>query len=220
MTRFFCILLFLPLFFGCGTKKEPPSRQTVLIQGRDEGSDPKARLWVYRASIPADWIYKGPASASSNSDTRLPIGEFLIQDAGEEILIAIHNFPQENSTQRIPPAAQVQRWKGQFTALEHHKSSLLPQSFSGYVGLRFEGTGLFKDRRTTMIGWALQLAPEHFLTLSYPRDGLDPPLLKQMRADVTIKVTGPPQSIEKHKGAIDRFVRTFELIHEIPTSLL
>lgn len=213
----------LCFFFSCSSKdnnKETESFQTILIRGRDDGANFTERPYVYRVSIPKDWAFIPPPLTASIADSRLPIAEFHIKEAEGEILIALHNFPPQENNRRIPPMAQISRWKGQFSSLDHTKSSLDPQSFSGYVGFRFEGVGLLRERKTAMIGWALQLAPEHFLTLSYPHEEFTPALLKQMQADVTIKITGAPSLIEKHKQAIDRFARDFELIHEIPSPLL
>jgi len=210
------------IFESCSSEKKEESLtfQTILIRGRNEGLNITERPYIYRISIPLEWSYKEVDLTTSIADSRLPIAEIHIGEAQGEVLISLHNFPLEKNARTIPPMAQISRWKGQFTSLDHTKSSLIPQSFSGYVGFRFEGAGIIKGRQTTVLGWALQVSPEHFLTLSYPRDELEEEVLKQMRGDVTIKVTGPPKLVEKHKQAIDRFARTFEMVHEIPSALL
>jgi hypothetical protein len=215
-------LLLIMLLTSCSfeTNREASPSKTVLVQGRDNGQNAEDRPYVYRVSIPPDWNYIEPKMKTSNFDSRLPIDEFSIGEGEERIHISVHNFPPGENGLRIAPMAQIARWKRQFTSLNHTKSSLIPQSFNGYFGFRFEGSGILKGNPTTIIGWALQLGSEHFLTLSYPRDEFDDNTLTQMRSDVTIKVTGSPKNVEKHKQAIDNFARSFELIHEIPSSLL
>lgn len=171
---------------------------------------------VYRVRVPTDWKRRDPPDLESIVDTKKALCEFSIQ--GTSIRIAIHNFP----SQHIPPIAQVNRWKRQFSSLDHANSTIEPQSFGGFSGLLFEGTGLMENKSTTIMGWAMQLAPEHSSVLSLPI-GKSPPLdnplyLKQMRADYTIKIVGTAQDMLEYRSKLIAFAHTFELIFGIPVS--
>lgn len=113
---------------------------------------------------------------------------------------------------RIPPQAQLQRWKQQLNPIDETSVLITPQSFSGYKGLLLEAEGEIKGEPTAVIGWALQIGNDHFRTLSYTD------LPNQMRADVTIKATGSPEAIALQRERIKTFARSFELIEEIPVS--
>jgi hypothetical protein len=67
-----------------------------------------------------------------------------------------------------------------------------------------------------MIGWSLQLDKEHYRTLAPPTPASQENLYREMRADVTLKATGPKETMEKHEEGIINFARSFELIEEIP----
>ena len=90
------------------------------------------------------------------------------------------------------------------------------QSFGGYSGLYFEATGLIQDKPTKVLGWSIQLAPEHFRALSYvPHKSLEH-RFRQMRGDVTIKAVGLPHLLQKNRDEIINFARSFQLIDDIP----
>jgi hypothetical protein len=76
------------------------------------------------------------------------------------------------------------------------------------------------DREEGMLGWAMQLAPEHYATLTAAKNKAlqleESEEINQMRADFTIKATGPKPLIKLHKDAINNFARSFELINSIP----
>jgi hypothetical protein len=84
----------------------------IEIPGRDTGFAGEERPLVYRAEAPGHWHYEAPES--SNADTMKSIAEFRIEEDGETIRIAIHNFPTKTLKERIPPMAQIFRWKEQF----------------------------------------------------------------------------------------------------------
>ena len=189
------LLLCLLLIIACGCSQQPPTSHPLKMQqisGR--GSN---RPFLYRIKVPETWIRKDPPQDQSLIDTTKSIVEFLIQENDtSSIRIAIHNFPAETIESRIPPEAQIARWKRQFAWLDQTRVSVIPQSFSGYVGLLFEGSGTINGELTTMLGWCMQIAPEHFRTLSHPL------FSPEMRADITIKATGPKDLMERHRTSI------------------
>lgn len=192
--------------------------RTQEIFGRDN-----SQLPLYQVKVPKKWKNQ-IQSALSLEDTTKPLCEFIIQnnehDSDTEksmgqIRITIHNFPSESITERIPPNAQIARWKRQLTKMDPNSLSVEPQAFGGFVGFLFEGTGLLSEDPTTILGWIMQIAPEHYRALNRP--GKDVNYRKQMRADYTLKAVGPKQLIEKYKDEIIVFARSFELIQEIPS---
>ncbi len=54
----------------------------------------------------------------------------------------------------------------------------------------------------------MQLSPIHFRNLAHSN--------RQLRSDYTIKATGAPDSIDRHREDIEQFARSFELIEELP----
>ena len=182
------------------------------ILGR-ETSPSSDRHPLYRIKGPASWIHIIPPESESLIDTTKALTEFLIQDDGSTIRITIHNFPSEKIESRIPPIAQIARWKQQFSHLDPMSIVVSPQSYSGFVGLFFEGSGTINHEPTTVMGWSMQLDPNHYRTLSHPA------YLPQLRSDVTIKAVGPKNLMAKHYASIYAFARSFELIDEIPAGL-
>lgn len=165
---------------------------------RISARDPE-RISLYRIKIPTLWQCQLPAPDESLVDTRKALCEFMIDD---KIRVTIHNFPAETLDERIPTQAQLQRWKQQLKDVDPISFVTTPQSFSGYVGLLLEGPGI--------MGWSLQLGQQQFRSLSSPE------FPSQMRADITIKVTGPAELIQKYRSQIMSATRSFELIEEIP----
>ncbi len=137
-----------------------------------------------------------------------------------DIKITIHNFPADSSEKRIPPSAQVERWKRQFAVLNPLESFSTPQAYAGYFGLQFEGTGVISEIPTTTLAWAMQMDPRHYsnLTAKQQYHPKEKGYLQQMAADYTIKAMGPPESMAEHRDAIVNFAHSFELIQEIPAS--
>ena len=164
---YFVLFAFCLLASSCSQKDQNPSTPTSLqdVKGRDyEGK----RFNVYRVRVPNHWIRKDSLPEESLSDTTKSLCEFFIVDPEGTIRITLHNFPSDKVEQRIPPAAQIARWKKQFDHLNPEDTSIVPQSFSGYAGLKFKGTGLMNQILTTVIGWSLQLGEESFRELSSP----------------------------------------------------
>ncbi len=196
--------LSLLMLTSCGTTSPIPSTQWREISGRDDSTQP-----IYRANVPLHWKQNNPLPSHSASallsDTTVPIAEFTF----EGIRITIHSFPAETLESRVPPIAQINRWKRQFDELYPASVSISPQAFSGYVGLLFEGSGLMKQKETMVMGWSLQLAADHFRTLNRRMGTL------QKRADITIKATGPRDLMAQYQREIIAFARSFELIDEV-----
>lgn len=186
------------------------------MQGRDyQGT----RFYVYRARVPQDWIRKDSLKEESLTDTKKSICEFFINTDEGIIRIAIHNFPSDAIEERIPPIAQTARWQRQFEQLQAEESSTLQQAFNGYAGLKFKGIGIIDQKETMMLGWSLQIGKEHYQMLSHSKNPADHDLYREMRADITIKATGPKELMENHEEEIIAFARSFELIREIPSRL-
>ncbi len=186
MSYLICLIL-IACAASCGTPEFPKAGYQE-IPGRDQKP-------LYRIKVPFGWQRK--LVEGSLDDTTKPICEFLIEGS---VRATIHNFPNI----KVPPQAQITRWKKQFSALDPHGIFITPQAFSGYVGLKFEGSGLIEGKKTTMIGWSLQLAPELYSFIK-----------GQLGSDVTIKVVGPKEMVESYKEEIERFARSFELIQDI-----
>lgn len=204
-TRLMHLLFFLLFIFaGCNTSpKENIALQPIC--GRDA-----EHRFIYRVQVPVEWGHHAPSLEESLIDTTKPLCEFVID---EQIKITIHNFPSESLENRIPPEAQIGRWKRQFSFLDLSSVSIISQAYSGFKGLLFEGNGTLNGSKESMMGWSMQLAPLHYRTLTH----LNPPNLQQIRSDVTIKAVGPTNLMEQHREQIIRFARSFELIEAIPS---
>ena len=204
------------LFCSCADQSPVNLIPMQEIKGRDYDGK---RFNVYRIRAPLSWIRRDALPEESLLDTKKSICEFLITENDEIIRIAIHNFPSEEIEQRIPPNAQIARWQRQFEILQPEGTVTIPQAFSGYNGLKFKGTGKINkaNSESIMLGWALQLDKEHYRMLSHPSTPAENNLYREMRADVTIKATGPKELMEMHEEEINHFARSFELIEEIPS---
>lgn len=207
MVIFFC-------FTGCQPNSNTETSST--IAARDDGLDP-TRPIIYRAKVPTDWLRQDPPQKESIADTKKSICEFLIKEDGDSIKITIHNFPTHSIEERIPPIAQVNRWKRQFESIDPAGMEVKPQAFGGFVGLFFEATGTMQGKSITVLGWSMQLAPEHYRSFAWEYYREKDPKFLQMNADYTIKVLGNPSLVAKYKQQITKFARSFELIEEIPT---
>ncbi|MBS4168585.1 hypothetical protein [Parachlamydia sp. AcF125] len=211
-------LIFILLCFfmeGCNTAPSSPPWLAQEINGREEGTPP-ARFPVYQAKVPPSWIRKDPLFSQSLQDSTLPICEFFIRKDAEEIRIAIHSFPAETLDRRIAPMAQIVRWKKQFEQLNPLQQHTQSQSWGGFVGLYFEGSGLMKGQQVKMLGWSMQLAREHFLTIQQKDLLSSESYFRQAVGDYTIKALGPKELVEQHQEEIEAFAHSFELIRELP----
>lgn len=184
------------------------------LNGREE--KPGApRPPLYRAKVPLAWTRKDPSPADSIIDTTKPICEFYIPTEKEPLRLTIHTFPVASAESRIPPLAQVARWKSQFETLDPLHSYVKLLSQGGFVGLFLEAHGIYQGQKQIMLGWSLQLAPEYDRLLAIGSSSFD----KQRRADYTIKIAGAPDLIDKHRQALFLFANSFELIEELPHPL-
>lgn len=163
----------LGLFFSCSSQEQP---HVELMKGR-YGNQP-----IYQAEVPNHWIKL--EQASDLSDTRMPIATYKIGDG----LLTVHNFPYASFEERIPPEAQIQRWKKQFPKGIHDISSV---AHGGFGGFRLE--------TEEMIGYAMQLSPLIFKALH--------PSEIDKRADYTIKFVGP---VVDYRHEVDLFAISFE----------
>lgn len=218
---FFFILIFLSL---CSCEYQPPnthkeaplhlrapSYNWARVNSRDDG-DPTARFPLYYAKVPTDWIRIDATSEESLADTKKPLCEFLIEEGEAEIKITIHNFPSNTIEERIPPLAQIDRWKGQFESLERTQTYVHPAIHNGFIGLFLECEGILQKKPSMLLGWAMQLAPEYYTILSFDNSLYS----RQERADYTIKAVGNPQMMKKHRSTIMFFAHSFQLIDELP----
>lgn len=205
--------------FGCQeATSEQPSMQEFL--GRDDGLA-SPRVAIYRAKVPKNWRRIDPAANESIVDTTKPLCIFQIEnDISNPILITIYNFPLEENTKGIPANAQLARWRNQLSEVDPLSIQVKPCSHGGFSGIRFLATGSLNNKPTTMLAWAMNLAPNHCSSLSnslaYTQDNLEILELRQMRADYTIKAIGNPDAMQNHHQEIEDFANSFELIREIP----
>lgn len=70
-----------------------------------------------------------------------------------------------------------------------------------------------------VLGWAMQLAPQHLQFLQTPRNEAEASRYRQMRASITIKAVGPQDLMDYHRKTIVAFAKSFELIDELPSQL-
>lgn len=190
------------------------SLNIVEIAARDEG-DPTQRPIVYRIKVPKDWVKRIPPAKESLMDTTKSIIEFFIYEGDAKIRMTIHNFPTDTKDQRVIPMAQIRRWKRQFQSLDEASLTLIPQAFGGYHGFLLEASGKLNDIQTSVLGWSLQLALEHYQALSLPTLSTITQRHRQMRGDVTLKAVGPSHLIAKHRESIISAARSFQLIDDI-----
>lgn len=160
----------------------------------------------------------------SIADSTLPNCTFLIHEHGQSIRITVHSFPSDALENRIPPNAQVARWKRQFTEIDPISITVVPKAYGGFAGLLFEASGQLKDLlfegSGAVYAWSMQLDPHHYQILSYLSTTQQKrQLYLQMRADYTIKAVGPVDLMEKNHEEISNFAHSFELIQPIPEAL-
>lgn len=210
--KLYLFLLLSLLFSACKNTKTPLAAQTHhYICGRN-GINSLERPKIYQTWTPNYWIRHDPLENESITDTKRSICEFLIEDGIEKIRITVHTFPFEDEKNRIPAQAQIGRWKRQFQELDFLSTRVLAESHSGFSGLLFEGEGLIDDKRTGVLGWSMQLASIYIRSINLQEDSLAPYKL----ADYTIKASGPPALLAKHRLDIIKFAHQFELIDELP----
>lgn len=168
---------------------------------------PEERIAVYRAEVPANWQRKDPAV--DNSDTMMPLSEFIIGHGEEEIRVTVHNFPFVSLNQRPSPVSQISRWKQQMSLFNPLKVTTEMISKGGFTGLYLAAL----EFPIAVLAFSMNMADEHarFLLTASSRS------FHHMRADYTIKAVGPHAAITHKKQEIERFSHSFELIDEIPS---
>lgn len=204
----FQIAVFLTLF-SC--EKQDSSKADFsehFIHSRDDGISLQ-RFPLYSVKVPSYWITNDSSPSISIADTRKPLQEYLIQEAEGTIKISIHNFPTKTLNERIPPNAQIHRWRNQFDSLIPSLTFIANESHDGFIGLLLEAEGTLNNKPTKILGWAMQLAPEYCEQLN---DDDMSPYLQQACSDYTIKVVGPPNLIKKYRQDIITFANSFALI--------
>jgi hypothetical protein len=184
-TTWWLVLLFL---WGCNGPDKDFKVHWQKINGRS--CHP-----VYRALVPAEWTRHDP-DKDSVADTTQPLVEYRLSDG---IVITVHNFPGI----RIPPAAQIARWRGQMKDCDPKCMNISSCSHGGFAGLQFECKNC--------LAWAMQLDAGHRQKLPGNQN-----LHDEMKADYTIKAVGPHEKLSKHRREIHDFAMSFELIQEIP----
>lgn len=208
-------LVILWIFNGCSSQESsPPSFQVIALAARNEDISLERPL-IYRVKKPLRWIQVEPKNNTSIIDTTLPIAEFFIPCEHAQVRVTIHNFPSSQSHDRIPPMAQISRWKKQFHNLDPTSVSTTPQAFGGYHGFLFEASGTINGLETTIMAWTLQLFSEHYRTLSRTVSSSLENRHRQMRGDVTIKVMGSSSDVQAHRHEIISFARSFQLMDDI-----
>ncbi len=206
----------LLVLISCTNAPSPAhfSSNWQLISGRDEGHLLDRPL-IYRALVPSDWTRRDPLSHESISDTKKAICEFYKIEDNQTIRLTIHTFPIIEAHLRIPPQAQIARWKRQFDTLDPLHTLLMTETSGGFSGLYFEGQGILQGQPTKVMGWSMQLASGYERRLSLEKHPLD----RLKRADYTIKASGPIDLMNKYHAAIVAFAHSFELIDELPSLL-
>jgi hypothetical protein len=208
------IPIFLLLLILCGCQepsREPTERSWQTIHARDNGVTLE-RIALYRARIPTSWSRKDPPPNESIADTKKPLCEFLIGEDKSPIRLKIHTFPIATPEAQVPPQAQIARWRSQFEQLNPLDVRLIAESHGGFSGLRFEGKGEMNGENVQLLGWSMNLASDYVRKLAMELSPTD----RLKRADYTIKATGHPSAMGKHRDDIIAFANSFELIDELP----
>lgn len=205
------LLLIIYLPTGCHQSPSSSSQSWQLFAGRNNEHSLE-RPMLYRAIVPSHWNRQDASPEESLVDTTKAICEFIIRENDGSIRLTIHTFPILQDRMRIPPQAQIARWKGQFDELDIVATHTLPETHGGFSGLFFEGQGILHENETKVIGWSMQLAPVFERQFNQGRNLVD----RNKRADYTIKASGPPELMNKCRQEILTFARSFELIDELP----
>lgn len=123
------------------------------------------------------------------------------------MIVTFHTFPSDSLDKRIPPTAQIERWKKQLNGKE---SEITPYTRCGFGGFRivcFEEKG--------MIGYAMQLTPPLFQAMLYPHSKLEDVYFTEMRSDYTVKAVGSGKALENEAVNIDSFVKSLKWIYPL-----
>lgn len=202
------LLLFFIILQGCSSDE----REEVAVEeiiGREGRSD--APVW--RVRRPVEW--RSLKRDGPQPDTTLAIQEWIIGEGEDAITVQIHSFPADSPERRIPPMAQITRWQKQFSHAPRPEIELVRQAFSGYAGYLMDGRGVLKGEHVRVLGFAMSLPERSFAALSTLK-GKTASEAAEMRSDITIKVVGREEAVDKREREIRTFARSFELIEPIP----
>ena len=205
--KFLSIIFFF--LFACSSSPLPLSENWQNIEGRDNGDG--NRKAIYQVQVPQDW--QRIDSTGSIVDSRIPLCTYIIDTPEGQIDIHIHNFPYEIEQPRIPPQAQVQRWKEQLKDGKTESFIEFPYGHGGFAGICFSGVGLINNVERQVVAFAMQLDYLHYMKLKQKKDNSS--YYHQMAADYTIKISGTPEAVKRYEEEIFCFARSFELIDEI-----
>lgn len=205
-------ILFLILLFACSSPEDNSSHRET-ISGRDNGKT-LIRNPLYQVKVPNGWIRVDSDEKESIQDTTKPLATFFIEDQKNKIKVTVHNFPVDSMEERIPPMAQISRWKKQFSQLIPSSESITSHATGGFSGLLYEASGKIEGNPTSLMGFSMQIAPEYFKQPQY-EDELEEEQKRQMKGDYTIKVLGPPEMIEFYRHEIITFANSFGLLREL-----
>ncbi len=206
-------LIGLTISMAVSCEKKPSSTLYEIIWSRVEL--PNSAFQLYRFMPPENWkrVDSGEPAAA---DSREPIAHYQLQLDGEQVDLTIHNFPIDTLDERIPPEAQIARWKQQIDEMNLSTVQVKPQAFGGFVGLLLQAEGIKQRKPLAMMAWTMQLAPQFYTALEL----LDTPekhsFTRQLHADFTIKIVGSPSLLAREKEKIERSARTFALLDELP----
>lgn len=206
MSKFFTYLALVISFILMSC--DPPHRP-IQTDTKEEKISGRNGVALYQADVPLSWKRVDPKEISTLNDTTKAICEFFIEDPAGTIRITVHNFPSISLDQRIPPEAQILRWKNQIKG----KTSETAVAHDGFGGYFFQGKGVIENKEATVLGWAMQLSPIHYQAITSKQ----PIHYDQMRADYTIKAVGPSELMSRHQSEITHFADSFRLIKEIPS---
>ncbi|MGZ3633589.1 MAG: hypothetical protein ACXWM7_04760 [Parachlamydiaceae bacterium] len=211
-------ILFVIFMILCScTKQESTTSHTwEHFCCRDEG-DPLQRIPLYRAKVPSHWTRKNPDLKISILDSTQPNVEFIIAapHLNESIYVTVHTFPTDTIEKRIPPQAQINRWKKQFIDLDPTSVKIVPRARGGFSGLSFYGEGIQHEKEHAVLAYSMEIAPTHWAILQ-PNERASFKQ-KQMAASYTIKAQGQPEALRSNQNEIFMFANSFELIEEIPS---
>lgn len=181
---------------GC-TNQEEARIPWQTIQGRDR----TLTRPLYRVRAPLEWIRVDPSIDVDLSDTTLPITTFYLNEASPPIRITLHTFPYTDPKGRIPPQAQVARWKQQAEG----SSTISSVAHGGFHGLFFESN--------QFLAWSMKIGEPYEQLF----ERLNSTAFTQaLRADYTIKAVGSPHLLEQYRDELIAFARSFEWIEEMP----
>ena len=163
LSVFFCIIFLL----ACSEKKsEIADSSWIEITGRTEAEEP--RQLIYRVKTPKEWTVFFPEETNRLEDTKIANADFWIEDGTHYVHIVVHSFPSDSLDARIPPMAQIHRWKGQFTEINEESILIKPQAHGGFAGFYLFLSGdaqKIVGKNSAVLAWAMQMDQEHYLSL-------------------------------------------------------